>query len=209
MHFPIRYQERGVLKNIEQIVEKQSGESRDSCNIFWIIIPNNFKTNYSSLKKIVLRAGIEKNSQICLTSTFQKKGFNSVMTKILLQMAAKVGNTLWLPKISSSIPSAGVMMIGIEEYADSFHPGRTVLSFCSNTNRECSSFHSNFLMHSGSKTHINEIVIPCLSEYLRCSNEAPSDILIIKNGSSKYDNPLVVQTEVAEIKEILKSVKKE
>ena len=43
----------------------------------------------------------------------QKKGFASIMTKILLQMAAKIGNKLWVPKVSSKIPVSGVMMVGI------------------------------------------------------------------------------------------------
>jgi len=53
---------------------------------------------------MVLEAGIEKNSQITVASTFQKKGFESVFTKILLQMAAKVGNKLWVPRVPTKVP---------------------------------------------------------------------------------------------------------
>lgn len=62
---------------------------------------------------MILRNGIERNSQVSLTSTMQNKNFNSIVTKILLQMAAKVGNKLWVPKISSKLTGSGVMMIGI------------------------------------------------------------------------------------------------
>ena len=67
-------------------------------NMFWFILPNSFKTHYSAIKKIVLKSQV--NSQVSLVSTMQKKGFASVFTKILLQMAAKLGNKLWVPKIS-------------------------------------------------------------------------------------------------------------
>jgi aubergine len=139
----------------------------------------------------------------------QKKGFNSVMTKILLQMAAKVGNKLWVPRVSPRVPAAGVMMVGIENYGDQEDKGSNILAYCCNTNRECSSFYSNYLTHPRSeigKTHMKEIIVECVSEYLRVNNQPPSDVLIIKNGSTKYDNRTVVQAEVAEIKEVLKSV---
>lgn len=82
--------------------------------MFWFVIPPSFKSSYSSIKKLVLKEGIEKNSQVTVASTFQKKGFNSVFTKILLQMAAKVGNKLWVPKIPEKVLTYGVLMIGIE-----------------------------------------------------------------------------------------------
>jgi hypothetical protein len=52
---------------------------------------------------MVLKAGISMNSQVTLTSTLQKKGFNSILTKILLQMAVKVGNKLWVPKLPQKV----------------------------------------------------------------------------------------------------------
>jgi len=72
---------------------------------------------------------------VTVASTFQKKGFNSVFTKILLQMAAKVGNKLWVPKVPAKILSSGVLMIGIETYADSINKGNMILSYCGNTNK--------------------------------------------------------------------------
>lgn len=128
---------KSTLKNMEDIIYKEcdSGTSRDTTNIFWLIIPNNFKTNYSAIKKMILRNGIERNSQVSLLSTLQHKNFNSIMTKILLQMAAKVGNKLWLPRVSNKLPGSGVMMIGIENYGDTANSNMNVLSYCSNTNK--------------------------------------------------------------------------
>ena len=81
--------------------------------MFWFIIPPNFKSYYKNLKQMTLKAGVDKNSQIAVTSTLQKKGVNSIITKILLQMAAKVGNKLWVPKIPSRVFNCGVLLIGI------------------------------------------------------------------------------------------------
>ena len=73
-----------------------------------------------------------------VTNTF-KKGFASVVTKVLLQMASKVGNTLWLPKVSKQVEGAGVMLVGIETTADSFRPDQRVVSYCANSKSNFSS----------------------------------------------------------------------
>ena len=129
--------------------------------MFWFIIPFGFKSSYSSLKKIMLKAGIEKNSQVTVASTLNKKGVQTVLTKILLQMAAKVGNKLWVPKVPQKVSSSGVMMVGIESYADQFNKGSTILSFCCNTSKDCSSFYSNFMLRpkdDQSRTFMREVL---------------------------------------------------
>jgi hypothetical protein len=67
--------------------------------MFWFIIPANFKHQYKNLKRMLLNSKIERNSQVTVSNTLQKKGFASILTKILLQMTAKIGNKLWVPKI--------------------------------------------------------------------------------------------------------------
>jgi hypothetical protein len=136
-----------------------------------------------------------------------KKGFNSILTKILLQMAAKVGNKLWVPRVSAKLAGSGLVLIGIESYADSLNRNSNVLSYCCNTNKEFSSFYSNYLLtpKGGDKTHLNEIILNCLSEYLRNNKTPPHELIIIKNGSTKYENKLLIDTEVNEVKQTLES----
>ncbi len=85
----------------------------------------------------------------------------------------------------------------------------SILSFCCNSNKEFSQFYSNYLVHpknETAKTHMPEIIINCVSEFMRSNKNPPSDLILIKNGSTKYDNKLLVQTEVSEIKETLKAL---
>ncbi len=58
-------------------------------------------------------------SQVTVSSSLERKGFASVFTKILLQMSAKVGNKLWVPRISSKVQGSGIMLIGMETTKDS------------------------------------------------------------------------------------------
>jgi hypothetical protein len=60
-----------------------------------------------------LKEGVEINSQVTVTTSLQKKGFASIFTKVLLQMAAKIGNKLWVPKVSAKVQSSGVVLIGL------------------------------------------------------------------------------------------------
>ena len=60
----------------------------------------------------------------------------SIVTKILLQMTAKVGNKLWVPKVPSKLTvSSGILMIGIENYGDQSDKSMNILSYCSNSDR--------------------------------------------------------------------------
>lgn len=134
--FLLKFQDsKGILKNIEEIVMRECSSAKEAPNIFWVLLPNNFKTSYSAIKKIMLRCGIEKNSQVSLVSTLQGKNFASILTKILLQMAAKVGNKPWVPKVSSKLGGSGVMLVGIESCRDTTSSGMKVLSYCSSCNK--------------------------------------------------------------------------
>ena len=114
-------------------------------------------------------------------------------------MATKVGNKLWVPKIPNKLTSSsGILMIGIENYGDQINKNMNILSFCSNSDRYFSEFYSNFLTHKKGedKTYINEVIFQCMTDYYRYNGEAPSDLIIMKNGSTKYDNSTMVLAEV-------------
>lgn len=70
---------------------------KEDCNICCIIIPNNLKTQYKKIKTMAL---IDHKiiCQITTEGTLRKKNLQSIATKILLQIIAKRGNTLWVPK---------------------------------------------------------------------------------------------------------------
>lgn len=73
-------------------------------------------------------------------------------------MAAKVGNKLWVPKVSDRLPESGVMMLGIEKCNVSSDSTVSMLTYCSNSDRECSEFYSNYIIHKKEqdfKTHLN------------------------------------------------------
>lgn len=79
-----------ILKELEYQAKKKE------YNIFLIILPAKLKTSYKKLKKVCC-CDLGVPLQVVLDTISQKKEFQSIATKVLLQMAAKVGNTLWVP----------------------------------------------------------------------------------------------------------------
>lgn len=84
-----------------------------------------------------------KLTQVTLTSTLSKKGFASILTKILIQIASKVGNTPWAPKVPASV-NPKTMLIGIDYCKDTKNKNFNVIGYCSTINKEMSKFHSNY-----------------------------------------------------------------
>lgn len=94
------------IENVEDTIKKAA--DREGCNICLIILPNQLKTQYKKIKN----SALVKHKIICqmtTEATLRKKNVQSIATKILLQIIAKRGNTLWVPKISSNLN--GAMMV--------------------------------------------------------------------------------------------------
>jgi len=71
--------------------------------------------------------------------TLKKKGFASILTKILIQMASKVGNAPWAPKVPQSV-GGKTMIIGIDTATGI---GGTYVAFCATIAKDFSQFYSN------------------------------------------------------------------
>lgn len=73
-----------------------------------IVLPNQLKTQYKKIKNSAL-VKVKVVCQMTTETTLRKKNLQSIATKILLQIIAKRGNTLWVPKIPANL--GGAMMI--------------------------------------------------------------------------------------------------
>ncbi len=76
-----------------------------------IVIPISLKTQYKLIKNKSIVSS-EMLTQVMVDSQFNKKGFQSIATKVLLQIIAKRGNTLWVPRPIGEIKSC--MLIGYD-----------------------------------------------------------------------------------------------
>lgn len=91
-----------IEREIERAIEK-------GANICCIVIPTSMKTQYKNLKSsCILQQEIV--TQVVVDSTLRKKGPQSIATKVLLQIIAKRGNILWVPKISIETEFAAMLV---------------------------------------------------------------------------------------------------
>ena len=110
-------------------------------NVVLIVLPGNLKSEYKKIKKAAITK-IEIVTQVVTEQTLRKKGFLSIATKILLQVIAKRGNTLWVPETTYKFENT--MLLGFDT-AKSI-TGKTVITGCSTINSTFSRFQLSSLL---------------------------------------------------------------
>lgn len=108
---------------------------KEECNICLIVLPNQLKTQYKKIKTLAL-LNSKMICQITTEGTLRKKNIQSIATKILLQIIAKRGNTLWVPKIPTGL--VNTMLIAFE----SAKAKKNTLGMCATLNSTFSSIFS-------------------------------------------------------------------
>lgn len=112
-------------------------------NLVFLVLPASLKAQYPKIKRWALKSSSHIITQVALESTLAKKGFSSIATKLLIQIAAKVGNTPWAPeqpKNSSSFDR--VMIVGVDSASDKQLKDKTVVGFCATLNSKFTKFYS-------------------------------------------------------------------
>lgn len=90
------------------------------------------KKNYKTIKILSLKKENPKVTQVTITSTLAKKGFASILTKVLIQISSKVGNVPWAPKVPSLI-NPKTILVGIDSVrAQGKH---SVVAYCCTLNK--------------------------------------------------------------------------
>ena len=117
-HFTIN--ERLSKDNINHKVRKAV---ESDCNICLIVIPGNMKNDYKFIKQNSLQFKIP--TQVVHEQKVNSKNSRTIATKVLLQMIAKRGNTLWAPKGLSTLKDT--MLCG-------FDCAKTDLALCATIN---------------------------------------------------------------------------
>jgi hypothetical protein len=95
------------------------------------------KTQYKRIKEACLIDN-KMVCQVACEATLRKKNAQSIATKILLQIIAKRGNTLWVPKSKAKIEDA--MLVGVDFAA--LQGGRNLVTACGTVNSTYTSIYT-------------------------------------------------------------------
>lgn len=83
--------------------------------------------------------------QVACEATLRKKNAQSIATKILLQIIAKRGNTLWVPKSKAKVEDA--MLIGID--SATLPGGKNIIAACGTVNSTFTSIYTKCVEYKG------------------------------------------------------------
>lgn len=104
-------------------------------------------------------------TQVVTEMTLRKKGIQSIATKILLQIIAKRGNTLWVPE--TTFKFSNTMLLGFDTAKST--SGSTVISGISTINSTFSSLFSTHRSYDGGErkfASMIELALSCMGAYV-------------------------------------------
>ncbi|KAK7934231.1 hypothetical protein WMY93_005127 [Mugilogobius chulae] len=170
-----------------------------------VILSSSRQDRYDSVKKY-LCVDCPTPSQCVLGRTLSKpQGLMSVATKIALQMACKMGGELW----SVEVPLKQLMIVGIDCYHDSTAGKRSIGALVASLNQGMSRWFSSCVMqHKGQEIMdgLKKCLGGALKEYLKFNQCLPSRIIVYRDGVGDGQLHSVVNYEVAQIMEAIKSM---
>lgn len=121
--------------------------------------------------------------QVAVESTLRKKNAQSIATKILLQIIAKRGNTLWVPKSKARIDDT--MLVGID--SGTLQGGRNIVAACGTVNSTFTSIYTKCVEFKGVEEKygaVSKALMEIVNYYVDRNKNPPKDIILFTNSCS-------------------------
>uniref|UniRef100_A0A8C3ILA1 Piwi like RNA-mediated gene silencing 1 n=1 Tax=Chrysemys picta bellii TaxID=8478 RepID=A0A8C3ILA1_CHRPI len=172
------------------------------------ILSSNRKDKYDAIKKY-LCTDCPTPSQCVIARTLSKpQSVMAIATKIALQMNCKMGGELW----SVEIPLKQVMIVGIDCYHDTTAGRRSIAGFVASLNQGMTRWFSRCVFQDRGQELVDGLKV-CLQAALRswfsCNNHMPSRIIVYRDGVGDGQLKTLVNYEVPQFLDCLKSVGKD
>ncbi|XP_073321445.1 piwi-like protein 1 [Pagrus major] len=196
----IQYEDHqeSLLRSLQQNVGPQM-------QMVVVVLPSNRKDKYDTVKKY-LCVDCPVPSQCVLGRTlFKPQTLMTVATKIALQMACKMGGELW----SVEIPLKHLMIVGIDCYHDTTAGKRSIGALVASLNHSMSRWFSKcVLQHKGQEIMdgLKMALSAALKDYLKFNDCLPSRIIVYRDGVGDGQLHSVVNYEVTQIMDSIKSM---
>lgn len=171
------YREEFRDRSVKEIERTITG-FKENINICLIVLPGNMKNDYKKLKKITLQK--ELVTQVMTEITIRKKNLQSIATKVLLQIIAKRGNTLWVPQTAKEIE--GCMLLAFD--TAKIQSG-TILAATATINSTFSTIHARTKVFSNPEEKfaaMRDLTLGCISAYFDRNKNIPKELIIFLNS---------------------------
>ncbi|KAM6944761.1 piwi-like protein 1 [Lycodopsis pacificus] len=170
-----------------------------------VVLSSNRKDKYDSIKKY-LCVDCPTPSQCVVARTLSRQqSLMTVATKIALQIACKMGGELW----SVEVPLKQLMIVGIDCYHDTLAGKRSIGALVASLNQGMSRWYSKCVFqHKGQEIMDGLKLALCgaLKDYLKFNSCLPSRIIVYRDGVGDGQLHSVVNYEVSQIIESIKSM---
>lgn len=184
--------DNNALEALETCVENK----KKNFNLILFVLPAKAKSKYPDIKKWCYSdQNHSVSSQVVLDSKLSNpKSTQTVCTKLLLQMAVKIGNILWVPQPPKSDSKIMIVAMAIAKVAESRN---SVVAYNSTKDKLYSRFHSSYRYQSaeGSTSIIEkagEIVLECVKSYVDYNlNQYPDVVIVLREGSTDAQTQVI------------------
>ena len=163
---------------------------------------------YKAFKKACVLPGNPVPSQVVLTSSVFKNTM-AVCSKIILQIAAKMGNSLWLPEMPERLPK-DTMIIGADVFHNTFNRKQSVIGLCASYDPTLTKYYSRvkFQEKVGKEimNNIGGLVADSIKKYRKMSKALPELIIFYRDGVGESQYQDVMRIEIPAIKAGFKTI---
>jgi len=174
--------------------------------LIMIVIPNNKSVDLYSMvkKKCTVEMGVP--SQVVTATVLAKdKGLLSVVSKIAIQMQAKLGGEPWYVKI----PVKKTMVVGYDVYHDTEKKGTSVGALVCSLNDTFTRYYSEVDFHSSNtevSSNVNSSLMNGLKKYQEVNKCFPDRIFVYRDGVGDGQIQFVYEHELRAMRKALKDV---
>ncbi|XP_074777312.1 piwi-like protein 1 isoform X1 [Athene noctua] len=189
------------LKGLQQSVTPDT-------NIVVCLLSSTRKDKYDAIKKY-LCTDCPVPSQCVIARTLSKPQTTlAIATKIALQMNCKMGGELW----SVEIPLKQVMIVGIDCYHDTLSGKQSIAGFVSSLNQTMTRWFSRCAVQGCGQELVDGLkacLQTALREWFKWNKYLPSRIIVYRDGVGDGQLNTLVNYEVPQFLDCLKSVGKD
>lgn len=201
------YHPRNIKNIIANLHQPQGG--RPVPQIALIVVPPNDKRIYNDIKEAcALVSGIPTQC-IKANNLNNPKKFDSIMSKLIVQMAVKTGSVAWQVFQTPGLP-ARTMVVGIDVFHDTVLRAKSVLGFVASIHPAFTNYYNTTRIHENVGQEIGGHVGDCLRESLLAFYEAtrkrflPDLIIVYRDGVADSQIEAAKKFEVEAMKNIIK-----
>ncbi|NWU61322.1 PIWL1 protein, partial [Pterocles burchelli] len=177
-------------------------------NIVVCVLSSSRKDKYDSIKKY-LCTDCPVPSQCVLARTLSKsQSAMAIATKIALQMNCKMGGELW----AVEIPLKQVMIVGIDCYHDTISGKQSIAGFVASLNQTMTRWFSRCVVQGRGQELVDGLkacLQTALRDWFRWNKYLPCRIIVYRDGVGDGQLHTLVNYEVPQFLDCLKSVGKD